>query len=308
VRARELGESIRQAMRKAEIRSNAVARQLGWSGSRVSRLLSGKRGGSPEDVIAVLALCGVHGKERDRLVALSHEHEQPNWFQVGPQLRTLINHESKATTIKQFEFNLVPGLLQTESYIRALMTAATWLSPEEIEKRVTARLGRQKLLSRLDPPKFTFYIHEFALRLPVGGSGIMSDQLHRLLRLSVRPSLTLRVVPIALGPHAAIHGSFRLMEFTEINPLIYLDTQTSSIYLETIDEVRAYRTILARLRDTALDEAQSREVIAALAVDLYADGEDHGSLERPPVAEEQLQRYRSQLHRNGLAEEHLQQP
>jgi hypothetical protein len=292
VRARELGASIRQAMHLADIRSHEVARQLGWSGSRVSRLLSGKRGGSPEDVIAVLALCGVHGKERDRLLALSQEHEQPNWFQLGPQLRTLIGHESKATTIKQFEFNLIPGLLQTEGYIRALMTAATWLSPAEIEKRVTARLGRQKLLSRLDPPRFTFYIHEFALRLPVGGPAIMSEQLHKLLRLAVRPHLTLRVVPTALGPHAAIHGSFRLMEFAGINPLIYLDTQTSSIYLETIDEVRIYRNVLARLKDTALDEAQSRELIAVLAVELYADGEDHGPLERPPVAEEHLQQPR----------------
>ena len=103
VRARELGESIRQAMRKADIRSHEVARQLGWSGSRVSRLLSGKRGGSVQDVIAVLALCGVHGKERDRLLALSEEHEHPNWFQLAPRLNTLIDHENKATAIKQFE-------------------------------------------------------------------------------------------------------------------------------------------------------------------------------------------------------------
>ena len=279
MRARELGEGIRQAMRKADIRSNEVARQLGWSGSRVSRLLSGKRGGSVEDVIAVLAVCGVHGKERDRLVALSEEHEHPNWFQLTPRLSTLISHENKATAIREFEFNVMPGLLQTEGYIRALMAAAPWLSSEEIDQRVIARLGRQKLLSRLDPPKFTFYVHEFALHLPVGGPAIMSEQLHKLLRVSVRSNLTLRVVPISLGAHAGINGSFQLMEFTEINPLVQLDTQTSSIYLETADEVRVYRTILARLRDSALDEAQSRELIAALAVELYADGEDHVSLE-----------------------------
>jgi transcriptional regulator with XRE-family HTH domain len=275
VRARELGESIRQAMRKADLKSGQVARQLGWSDSRVSRLLSGKRGGSVEDVIAVLALCGVHGKERDQLIALSHQHEEPNWFQLVPRLRTLVDYENKAIAIKEFEFNLVPGLLETEGYIRAVMSASALLSPEEIEKRVTARLSRQKLLSTEHPPRFIFYIHEFALRLPVGGRGVMSEQLHKLLRLSVRPNLTLHVVPAAHGAPAATHGSFRLMEFTEIKPLVYLDTHTSSVYLETADEVRVYRTILARLHDAALDEAQSREVIASLAVELFADGDDH---------------------------------
>jgi predicted XRE-type DNA-binding protein len=290
VRARELGESIRQAMRKADLKSGQVARQLGWSHSRVSRLLSGKRGGSIFDVVAVLAVCGVHGVEREHLIDLANQHERPNWLQLPKQLRTLINHENQAIRISQFEFNLIPGLLQTEGYARALITEASSLPHDEIDKRVTARLRRQKLLSSEHPPMITFYVHEFALRLPVGGQAIMSEQLHKLLRLSVRPHLVLRLVPAAIGAHAAIHGSFRLMEFDQINPVTYIETETSSIFLETAEEIAAYRSILARLKDSALDEGQSREVIAALAVELYPDGEDHEALERPPVAEEQLQR------------------
>jgi len=279
VRGRELGDGVRRAMKNAGVNSMDVAHQLGWSASRVSRLLSGKRGGSPEDVIAVLAVCGVHGPERDRLVALSHEHQQPNWFDLNPRLRTLMNYESKATAIKEFEFNLVPGLLETEGYIRAVMAACSWLSPEEIEQRVLARLRRQRLLTTKYPPKLIFYIHEFALRLPVGGSKVMSGQLHKLLQLSVRPNLTMRVVPAAIGVPATTHGSFRLMEFADINSLVYMDTHTSSLYVESPAEVRTYRTILARLGETALDEAESREVITSVAVELYADGVGHEAIE-----------------------------
>lgn len=279
MRARELGDAIRRAMKQAGIKSADVARHLGWSDSRISRLLSGKRGGSTADVISVLSVCGVSGDERERLIALSREHEEPNWFQLNPRIRTLLRYENKATAIREFEFNLIPGLLQTEGYTRALMAAAVWLTPHEVEERVLARMGRQRLLRRPDPPALTCYVHEFALRLPVGGPAVMSEQMHKLLRLAVRPYLTLRVVPAACGALAAVHGAFRLMEFREMNPLVYLDTHTSSVYLETADELRVYRSILARLQDAALDEAESREVIAALAVELYADGGDHERFE-----------------------------
>jgi hypothetical protein len=85
----------------------------------------------------------------------------------------------------------------------------------------------------------------------------------------------LRVVPIAHGAHAAMTGAFRLMEFAEFRPVVYLESETSSVFLERAVEIQAYRNILASLADTALTEGQSRELIAALATELYADGEDH---------------------------------
>jgi transcriptional regulator with XRE-family HTH domain len=274
IRSRELGEGLRHAMREAGFNANQIARQLEWSPSRVSRLLSGKRGGSTLDVSTFLFVCGVRGEEREHLMALALDHNRPGWHQqhgarLPKQLRTLIEHENKAIAIKQFEFNLIPGLLQTGDYARALIEEAGMHPPDEITDRVAARLGRQNLLSRRNPPKCVFYIHEFALRLPVGGPEVMSEQLHTLLRLSVRPSITLRVVPAARGAHAAINGSFQFLEFRQIKPVVYLESETSSLFLELPIEINAYGDILAALDETALPEGQSKDLIGALAVELY---------------------------------------
>jgi Domain of unknown function (DUF5753) len=133
---------------------------------------------------------------------------------------TLIDHENTAAAISGFEPTLVPGLLQTGDYARALLKQAGRVSAEEIDDRVAARLTRQSLFSRERPARFTFYLHEFCLRLPVGGPAVMADQLQHLERMSLRPYLTLRVVPTSLGAHAATAGSFRLMEFAEFKPVV----------------------------------------------------------------------------------------
>jgi hypothetical protein len=140
---------------------------------------------------------------------------------------------------------------------------------------VAARLARQRLLSRDRPPRFTFFIQEVVLRLPVGGPAVMSDQLHHLLRMSVRPYLTLRVVPAALGAHAGIAGHFTLLEFADFKPVVYLESQTSCLFLEEPAEIAAYQHILATLAETALNEGESRELMATLATELYPDREDH---------------------------------
>jgi hypothetical protein len=101
----------------------------------------------------------------------------------------------------------------------------------------------------------------------------MSDQLHHLLRMSVRPYLTLRMVPAALGGHAWTGGPFQLMEFAEFRPVAYLEGETSSLFLEKPEETAAYQSILAALAETALKEGESGELIATLATELYPDRE-----------------------------------
>ncbi|MGH3755396.1 MAG: DUF5753 domain-containing protein [Pseudonocardiaceae bacterium] len=191
------------------------------------------------------------------------------------QLVTLIDHENKAVTISEFEANVVPGLLQTSEYARAVISRIVTVPPDEVDDRVAARLARQSLFSRERPARFTFYLHESVLRTPVSGPAVMAEQLRHLRRMSTRSYLTLRVVPVALGAHAATTGAFRLMEFAELKPVAYLESETSSLFLEKPEEIHAYRNILGALADTALGEGQSRQLIAALATGLYADGEDH---------------------------------
>jgi transcriptional regulator with XRE-family HTH domain len=279
IRSRELGEGLRRAMERAGLDQKGAAEKLGWSQSRVSRLLSGKRGGTEVDVSAFLAVVEVTGAERERLLRLCREQNTPGWLQqhgsrLPQQLRTLIDHENKAVTIDEFEPTLVPGLLQTTDYARALIRAST-MPPEEIEDRVAARLGRQSLFGRERPARFSFFIHEFVLHLPVGGPAVMAEQLQHLLRKATRPYLSLRVVPAALGGHAAAAGAFRLMEFAEFRPVVYLESETTSLFLEKPEEIAAHRRILGLLAQTALGERESRELIATVATDLSADREDH---------------------------------
>ena len=246
IRSRELGEGLRRAMEHAGLTGKEAAKLLDWSPSWVSRLLSGKRHAAAVHVAAFLAVCRVTGAERDRLLALCEEQHTPGWFQqhgsrLPQQLVTYIDHENKAVTISEFQEPGVPGLLQTGDYARALLSRSGNVPADEVDDRVAARLARQSLFSREHPPRFTFYLHEFVLRLPVGGPVVMSDQLHHLLRMAVRPYLTLRVVPAALGAHAGMAGAFRLMEFAEFKPVVYLESITSSLFLEKPVEIDAYR-------------------------------------------------------------------
>jgi len=246
----------------------------------VSRLLSGKRGGSGYDVAAFLAVCGVKGRERARLMGLTADHERPGWHQqhgstLPKQVRTLIDHEKKSTAISEYQGNLVPGLLQTGDYVRAVISRNVNVPVEEVEDRVEARLARQSLISRDRPPTFMYFLHEFVLRTPVGGPEVMSDQLHSLLRFSVRPYLTIRIVPARIGAHAGMSGHFMLLDVRDFKPIVYLDSETSSLFLETPVEIDAYRNVLAALEETALDEGQSRDLIANVATELYADRGDN---------------------------------
>ncbi|MBV9141970.1 MAG: helix-turn-helix domain-containing protein [Pseudonocardiales bacterium] len=279
VRSRELGERMRQAMGRAGLNNKEAARLLGWSESWVSRLLSGKRGGSAVDVAAFLGACRVKSPERDQVLALCAELHTPGWLQqhgsrLPKQLVTLVNHEDQAVDYSDVQPMLVPGLLQTGDYARAVISRVANVPAAEVEERVVARLARRCLFTRDWPPRFTFYLHESVLRLPVGGPEVMADQLHHLLRMSVRPQITLRVVPVSLGAHAATAGPFIFLEFAEFKPVVYLESETSCLFLEKPEEIQAYRLILAALAQTALSEEESRELIATLATELYGDRED----------------------------------
>ncbi|MGQ0778643.1 MAG: helix-turn-helix domain-containing protein [Pseudonocardiales bacterium] len=280
VRTRELSAGLRRALARCKLTGKQAARLLGWTPSKVSRLLNGRRRGVEVDVAALLAVCRVTGAERDRLLALCREQHNPGWWQqhgshLPKQLVTLIDHENKAVTISEFQEPGVPGLLQTGEYAHALISRCGNVPPDEVADRVAARVARQSLFTRALPPQFNFYLHEFVLRLPVGGPAVMFNQLRHLLRMMTRPNLTLRVVPAAIGAHAAMTGAFIFMEFAEFEPVAYLESTTSCLFLERPEEIQAYRNTLSALARTALGERQSRQLIATLATELYTDREDH---------------------------------
>src|SRR5262249_34307466 len=147
---------LRQVLRQSGLNGKEAAHLLNWSPSWVSRLLSGNRGATEVDVAAFLGVCRVQSAERERLLALCRGQDSPGWLQqhgsrLPKQLRTLIDHENRAVTISAYEANLVPGLLQTGEYARAVIDRIVNVPPEEVDDRVAARLARQNLFSRDRP-------------------------------------------------------------------------------------------------------------------------------------------------------------
>jgi len=289
VRSRELGEGLRAAMKSAGMGVRDLGRRLDWPHPRVSHLLSGKRGGSELDVVSVLVACKVKREERERLMTLCRELGTQGWLQqygsqLPEQLRTYVDHETKATEIWDFHLAVIPGLLQTEDYARAVIRRSVHAPASEVEGRVQARLTRQGIFNRYPPPRITYYIHETVLRVVVGSSAVMSDQLHHLLRMAVRPRLEIRILPCTAGAHAGMAGPFTLMEFPSFTPLVYLEGELSAVFLEQEDQIDGYRRIVAALANTALGPQESKELIAALATELYREDQD----DRAHLEDEQL--------------------
>lgn len=269
MRSRELGDVLRRAMERAGLNGKRTAALLGWSESKVSRLLTGRLHPTEADVSAFLTV--VAALDTDRVLRLVREPEPANWLGGLPdQLARLVDHENTAVRITDFQPIVVNGLLQTGDYARALLERSGPVPPRAVRDRIAARLGRRNIFSRPHRPHLTFFLHEFVLRFPVGGAEVMSDQLHELLRMGVRPDVAIRVVPAGFGAHAGIAGSCTLLEFAEFKPVVYLEDATAGRFLDEPDDMTAYRAIFAALAESALDEQRSRRLIGELAVGLYS--------------------------------------
>ncbi|WP_253890165.1 helix-turn-helix domain-containing protein [Actinokineospora diospyrosa] len=270
IRARELGESMRVAMVRANLNGVRTCAQLGWSKSKLSRMFLGTRGISSVDLADFLQVCGVTGDERDRMLAICDELRAPTWTRVhGDQLprhlHTLIDHEAQAVAIRGLDVLVVPAPLQTDDYARALVAADVTVPAGERDARVVAKLTRRQFVKRDAAPRCVFHIHESALRLPVCGPDVLVDQARDLVRTCDRPNVTIRVVPAERGVSAVAAGSFRLLEFADYKPVVCVETETSCQFVAGEDEVDAYRTVLASLADRALSPGESRAFLAALA-------------------------------------------
>jgi transcriptional regulator with XRE-family HTH domain len=232
IRGRQVGERLLQLMAQKHFSVREVARRLDVSAQWVSQVTRGTTPAERLGVARILAVLGVVGDDYDELMSLCDDIRKPGLLEqhgsrLSSQLRTLIWHEERATAIAQFHGCTVPGLLQTSDYAHSLITE-TGNAPTSdiIDERVFARMSRQVLLTRKPLITFDFYIHEFALRLPVGREvkEVMCGQLNQLLMLSSRPNIRIRVVPASRGGHPASAGHFKLIESSAFNPVVYIDS------------------------------------------------------------------------------------
>ena len=276
VRRRRLALELRRLREAARLTCEEVAEHLECSASKISRVETGRVSVSPRDVRDMLELYGVPTDQRESLVQLARDSRQKGWWHaysdtMQPQMATYIGLESAASEIRIYEVSLIPGLLQTEDYARAVIKAGMVNSPaEDIERRVSLLMARQPAVVRDDPPKVWAVLDEAALRRRVGGSGLMRLQLEHLLAQAALPNVAVQVIPFAGGAHPAMGRPFIILVFPERvdTDVVYLEDLTSALWVENVDEVDRYSVFFDHLCATALSFENSAALMTAVLKDM----------------------------------------
>lgn len=269
IRRRRLGAELRRLREAAGVTIDVVADRLGCSTSKVSRIETGHTSATPRDVMDMLAVYGVSSSISDELVEIAREARQKGWWH--PYSTVLVGAyvglEAAARSIRAYEQQVIPGLLQSEEYANAMIRAARLSdTPQEIDARVHVRMARQSLLIQDDPLDLWVVLDEAVLSRPVGGPDVMRDQLMRLIEASELPNVTLQVLPFAAGAHAGMDGTFSILDFPEAEDpaVVYAENATGGLFLEKAEEIAKYRRIFDSIQATALTPEESRMMIEVL--------------------------------------------
>jgi transcriptional regulator with XRE-family HTH domain len=267
-RSRRLGRELRRLRDAADMTLDAAGKQVGSSGSRIQRIEAGDIKVRPGDVMELLVAYGISiDSEPGRsLLVMARELREPGWWQrlntLPARYATMIAYEEEATEIRNFEPVLIPGLLQTEAYARAVISVGQETNDEIIEQRVQARMQRQEILTRKqNKPRFHAVISEAALMVEVGGLDVMAAQLEHLSSVSERANITIQVLRFAAGAHMANHGGFLILNLNEDPPLGYIDTLAGALFLESADDLRRLTTAYDHLKTLARSPAESVQLI-----------------------------------------------
>lgn len=272
VRRRRLAAIMRQFRKDARKTREEAATFAGISPVTISRIEAATHNPKPGDIAMLCRLYGLGEQETDELVTLARQCRIKGWWQkydLPEIVSSYTGLEEEASTIRQYSVDVLPGLLQTDSYVRALLGAELrTYSEEEIERMVAVRMKRQERLVGDDPLKTWFVINEDAVRRQVGGSAVRQEQLQHLLAASRNDNVDLQVLPLEAGAHPAIaSGGFSILGFPEpLDPdVVYLELRLNGLYLEQPTEVETYGVLFNQLRARALGPDESRSLITELA-------------------------------------------
>jgi len=236
-----------------------VAETLGMHHSTISRWERGDTMPDEADTAGLLAIYGITGEERDRLVGIARQDTIADWVApgIGRQLAALIEYERRAERITEVNPLTIPGLVQTRDYAKALMLGAG-LPLGRAETGSIVRMGRQSILMQRRPPRLTAIIGEQAIRYPVCDDAIMADQLHHLLAVGQRPNVEILVLPMDRHRYSiALEGRFILLEFPRDKPVVHLESHCSSSILTNPAAVASYQDAVDSIRAQAMTAAES---------------------------------------------------
>jgi transcriptional regulator with XRE-family HTH domain len=265
---RRLGLELRRLREAAGVTIDAVADRLECSSSKISRIETGHTSATPRDVRDMLAVYGVVGPAAEDLVQVAREARQKGWWHLYGSVLTgaYVGLEAAASWVWSYEGQVVPGLLQTEDYARTLISCARpGMTADDVDRRVRVRMARQSLLLQEDALDLWAVLDETVFRRLVGGAAVMRPQLERLLAASRLPTVTIQVLPFAVGAHVAMDGSFAILGYDDpADPdVVFAENAAGGLFLEKDEELRRYHDIFDQLRATALPPMESVSFIAS---------------------------------------------
>jgi len=276
VRRKRLTVELRRLREQAGLTCEDVGQRLECSGTRISRIETGRIGARPGDVRELLEIYGVTGAAADSLVQLARDARRKGWWHaygrvLPPWFEAYVGLESDAARLHDFQPSVVPGLLQTQDYARAILRDAPYADyGEDIDQQLALRMRRQAVLDQPRPPQVRMVLGESVLWMQVGGPAVLRSQLRRLADLAARPDLSLQILPLRTAAHAQPAGPFTLLEFADpADPtVVYLEHLTGSLLLDEDEEVQRYRAMFDHLRAAALGPGPSADLIARTAAGL----------------------------------------
>ncbi|MFE3442841.1 helix-turn-helix domain-containing protein [Nocardia sp. NPDC059180] len=272
-----LGSRLRRLRESCGVSREAAGDAIRGSHAKISRLELGRTGFKERDIRDLLTLYGVTDDDkREPYLDMARKANDPGWWQSYSDLlpawfETYVGLEQAATTIRTYEAQFIPGLLQTADYARSVIMLG---NDDETERRVAVRIRRQKILHRRAAPTLWAVIDENALRRPVGGMKVLREQIKHLIDISELPNVRIQVLPYSAGGHPAAGGPFSILRFPEpeLPDIVYTEQLTSSLYMEKRHDVELYMSVMNQLSVQALSPAESLQFLAAILIE-YAAGD-----------------------------------
>ena len=271
IRARRLGQRLRDLRERAGLGPDDAASRLGWSRPKLVRFETATAVPRSADVTTMCELYGASSDEQALLAQLATDAGKRGWWTAYGDVFTgsYVADEAEAAQIRTWEPLLIPGLLQTEQYAWAVIQAGRPDNPDDAQRRVMARMARRTMLSRPDAPVLDAIVDEAALRRPVGGTDVMAEQLRDLLR--PRPNVTIRAVPFAAGVHPGLEGGFVLLDFpaeTTFPTEVYAESIAGDLYPESADQITRISLAYERIGQVALPPDGSAALIRQIIEEL----------------------------------------
>lgn len=275
---RRLARALRRLRAEADLTIEQVAEKVDLSASTLSRLETAQAVVRRGDIKELLDIYQVtDGPQRQKLLRLAVESREPPWWWKYRDLPEAAGAdlEDQADVIRQYSVLLVPGLLQTEAYAREVMRAIRGDESENLERHLKLRMDRQAVLTKRESPEYVVVLDEPVVRRVVGDREIMREQLQRLTETAALPNVTLHLLPLSIGAHAAMDGEFTLYSYQKDPEVVYEDPDVVYVedieggrYIENAKVTKRYNQVFHRLLEMAWSPVKSARVLADIEREL----------------------------------------